>query len=429
MLAASAIALATERVVAPVEGIHRTIARRWFSAIGSPAMPVRRSHDAVANAAYASVRLGGAAIGLAVGTQFRDRSPVAEAAQSLVNGLWGDTLGARSNDLTIRMSLRDREGATVRLDADLGRVFPDATERLVVLVHGLIETERSWSGTTTNPGLFRALDEHPAFTPVPIRYNTGLRISDNGSLLADLLEDVRRRWPVPVKNISLVGHSMGGLVIRSACLTAATRDHQWIDCVDDVVTLGTPHRGAPLEKLANAASWALTIAPETRPLASFLNTRSGGIKDLRFGAVTEDDWRGLDHDALLRNTLGSNSLPTGIRHCFIAATTTADPTHPLGAVFGDLIVRPSSGAGQRTLRPTSVAVIGGVRHFDLPRDRQVIDRVMGWLTSRPSHQPVEVDATPAAACSPHWRARSSSPSVIGPVAPSTRKGSPGRSMR
>lgn len=379
MLTGSAIALAAERATAPVQGMHRAIARRWFAAVGSPARPVQRVHDAVANAAYASVRIGGVAIGLVVDTRVDDRSPAAEAAQSLVNGLWGDALGERSHPLSIPMSVRDRDGATVRIDAGLGREFPNATGRLVVLVHGLIETERSWNGTATGPGLLQALDEHPALTPVPIRYNTGLRVSDNGMLLADLLEDLRAQWPVPVESISLVGHSMGGLVIRGACLTAAAREHRWIDCVDDVVTLGTPHGGAPLEKLVNAASWALDVAAETRPLAAFLNARSGGIKDLRFGAVAENDWRGLEPDALLHNTVGDHALPGGIRHHFVAATATVDPTHPVGSLVGDLVVRPSSGSGRRTVTPTSVAVVGGARHFDLPRDPDVIDRVMSWL--------------------------------------------------
>jgi len=380
MLTGSAIALATERAAAPVEGMHRAIARRWFAVAGSPSRPVQRIHDAVANAAYASVRMGGVAIGLAVDARVDDRSPAAEAAQSVVNGLWGDALGERSHPLSIPMSVRDRDGATIRIDAGLSRAFPEATGRLVVLVHGLMETERSWSGTAADPGLLQALYERPSLTPVSLRYNSGLRISDNGRLLADLLEDLRAEWPVPVENISLVGHSMGGLVIRSACVAAAAEGHAWLDGVADVVTLGTPHRGAPLEKFVNAASWALDAVSETRPLAEFLNSRSGGVKDLRFGSVAERDWRGLDPDSLLRNTVGDHALPTGIRHHFVAGTTTTDPNHAIGSMIGDLVVRPSSGTGRRNLKPTSVTMVGGARHFDLPRDPEVIVRVMCWLT-------------------------------------------------
>jgi pimeloyl-ACP methyl ester carboxylesterase len=389
MLAGSAIALVTERVAAPVEGMHREIARRWFTAVGSPARPVQRVHDSVANAAYASVRIGGAAIGCAVDTRVDDGSPAVESAQSIVNGLWGDTLGVRSDHLGIPMSVRDGNGAAVRIDAGLGRALPNATGRVVVLVHGLMETERCWNGTAADAGLFRTLGEHPALTPLPIRYNTGLRTSANGAQLADLFEDVREHWPVPLESISLVGHSMGGLVIRAACLAAVAKRHRWIDSVDDVVTLGTPHRGAPLEKLVNAASWALSMASVTRPLADFLNARSGGIKDLRFGAVAEEDGRDLDPDALLRNTVGNHALPSGIRHHFVAGTATADPTHPIGSMIGDLIVRPSSGTDRRILNPTSVALVGGVRHFDLPGDLEVIDRVMGWLAPRPSASSAE----------------------------------------
>ncbi len=381
MLAGSALALATERVTAPVEGIHLAISRRWFGAIGSPARPVQRVHDAVTSTTYALVRLGGAAIGLAVDTRVDDRSPAASSAQSIVNGFWGDALDASDDRLGLTMGMRDRDGQAVPSDADLGRAFPDATGSLIVLVHGLMETDRCWSSADAEPGLFRGLAEHPDLTPVTVRYNTGRRISDNGALLADILESVLARWPVPVERLALVGHSMGGLVIRSACLSAAARGHQWIGFVNDVVTLGAPHRGAPLEKFVNAASWALGATSETRPLADFLNARSGGIKDLRFGAVAEGDWRGVDPDALLRNTVGDHTLPAGIRHHFVSGTITADPKHPVGAIVGDLVVRPSSSSGRR-LEPTTVTVVGGARHPDLPRDAAVIDHVMGWLTER-----------------------------------------------
>ena len=132
------------------------------------------------------------------------------------------------------------------------------------------------------------------------------------------------------------------------------------------------------------AAWALALAPDTRPLADFLNGRSGGIKDLRFGSVGEDDWSGTDPDALLRNTVGDHPLPSGVRHHFLAGVATADRAHPLGGAVGDLVVRASSASGRRNLRPTSVVVLGGVRHLDLPRDPRVVERVMAWLTDADS---------------------------------------------
>jgi pimeloyl-ACP methyl ester carboxylesterase len=377
----SAVALATERVVKPVEGMHRAISGRWFGTIGPVGEPVRLAHDAISSVVYTSIRIGGTAlgIGLDMGMTVNQRS--ADSIQAFVNGLWGDDLGRHEESVGISMGIRDRQGAPVRIGPEIAAAFPEATGRLVVLVHGLVETERSWNGKDTGSGLSQAIDIHPALTPVSIRYNTGLRVSANGSELASLLDEVHRHWPVPVESIALVGHSMGGLVVRSAITAAREAGQHWVNQIDDVVTLGSPHRGTPLEKLVNVASWGLSKTPETRPLADFLNTRSVGIKDLRFGAIVDDDWVGVDPDALLDNTVGDHSLPPDVNTHFVAGVVTSDPAHPIGLIAGDLWVRAASGTGGEALEPTNVVVLGGVNHFDLCHDPTVIDHVMGWLAS------------------------------------------------
>ncbi|MEN8115151.1 MAG: hypothetical protein ABFS21_12285, partial [Actinomycetota bacterium] len=212
---------------------------------------------------------------------------------------------------------------------------------------------------------------------------SGLRVSDNGSQLALLLEDVHSAWPVPVESIALVGHSMGGLIARSACEAGRIDGQRWIEDVSDVVTVAAPHQGSPLEKLANVAAWGLGVAPETKPLADFVNGRSVGIKDLRFGAIVEDDWGGIDPDALLRNTVGDHPLPPGIDHHFVTGVVTSDPAHPVGVAVGDLVVRPGSGTGGPHLEPRNLVVVGGKNHFDLLNDPDVIDNVLGWLAPTP----------------------------------------------
>ena len=380
MSVGSIIALATERIVEPVEGMHRAITGRWFSALGAFAGPARRIHDGVANTVYGSVRVGGAVAGLGL-DHVRANEDATSAAHAFVNGLWGDELGRHEDRLGISMGIRDRHGVPVTIGPELGAAFPAATGKLVVLAHGLTKTETCWRGTEQQPGLIGTLHEHPDLTPISIRYNTGLRISDNGIQLSALLEELRINWPVPVQSIALVGHSMGGLVIRSACVEARAAGHGWIDDVKDVVALASPHRGAPLEKFVNVVSWGLGIAPETRPLADFLNRRSVGIKDLRFGAIVEDDWKNMDPDALLRNDVGDHSLTPDIDHHFVAGVITSDPAHPVGVAMGDLMVRTASSTGEQRLEPTNVAIVGSVSHFDLLHDPRVIDSVMAWITA------------------------------------------------
>ncbi|MFV9672104.1 MAG: lipase family alpha/beta hydrolase [Acidimicrobiia bacterium] len=380
----SAVAFAVDRVVAPVEAMHRVIAGNWFDPFGPAGAPIRKAHAVMARLAYGSVRLGADVAGFGFDQLSTVEPGTADSIQAFVNGLWGDDLGRYEDRLEITMTVRDRGGTPVTVGPDLAVAFPAATGRLVVLVHGLVETERCWSGSETEPGLAQALENVVGLTSISIRYNSGLRVSDNGALLSSLLEEISSDWPVPVESIAFVGHSMGGLVIRSACEAAHAAGHGWIGDVDDIVTVGTPHQGSPLEKFANAAAWGLGVTPVTVPLAEFVNRRSVGIKDLRFGAIVEDDWIGVDPDALLRDTVGGHTLPPGIDHHFVAAVVTSDPTHPLGVAVGDLVVRPGSGTGGHNLEPRNVVLVGGKHHFGLLHERMVIDSVLDWLAPTPA---------------------------------------------
>ena len=199
------------------------------------------------------------------------------------------------------MTLRHR-GAGVALDAgSLAHAFPDATGRLAVFVHGLGETEDAWR--------LRAARHRPygdrlraelGYTPLFVRYNSGLHISHNGRALDSLLGQLTENWPVEVGEIALFGHSMGGLVSRGACHYAL--EGGWREKVRHVFTLGTPHKGAPLELAANAACHGLSRLPETRPFATPIKVRAAGVKDLGFGYVVDADWKGHDPDALRSNT-------------------------------------------------------------------------------------------------------------------------------
>ena len=365
----SAVALAVERIVEPVEGMHRAISGRWFSALGSAGTPVQTAHDTVTHAIYQAIRLGGFVVGVGLDYGATMRQSTVERTQALVNGLWGDTLGRHEERLGIAMSLRDRNGKVLPLGPQTDVAFPTPSAHLVVLVHGFIDMEHCWTGNHANPGLVDTLELHPDLTPLSVRYNTGQPISVSGESLADLIEAIHVDWPLQIESIALVGHSMGGLVIRSACVTAIENGNRWINDVTDVVTLGAPHLGAPLEKLTELAARGLVITEETRPLARFLDSRSRGIKDLRHGTTGAGDWSSLDPVA----------LPADINHHFVAGVVTANPTHPAGIVMGDLIVRTDSATGGGHLDPTSVMVVGGVRHNDLLREPAVVSRVMGWL--------------------------------------------------
>ncbi len=97
---------------------------------------------------------------------------------------------------------------------------------------------------------------------------------------------------------------------------------RWTEYVRQVVCLGSPHLGADIEKGANVLGWALQRMPETRALGTLVNARSAGIKDLRFGSCTEEDWCGADADEF---------LPTGAarsRSSRARTTTSSRPRLP-----------------------------------------------------------------------------------------------------
>jgi len=196
-------------------------------------------------------------------------------------------------------------------------------------------------------------------TPVYVRYNTGLHISENGRALSALLEGLQAYWPTDLEEIALVGHSMGGLVARSACYYGAEVNAEWTRLVRQVVTLGSPHMGAPLAQAVHHASAGLAVLPETRPFAALIRRRSSGIRDLRRGSLVDEDWRGRDADALAAVACQEAPLLPGVTHCFVAATIMRRESHPLSRLIGDwLVLQPSASGRSRTRRIPFEAAYG-----------------------------------------------------------------------
>jgi pimeloyl-ACP methyl ester carboxylesterase len=197
-----------------------------------------------------------------------------------------------------------------------------------------------------------------------------------------LLKALTQNWPTTTETIALVGHSMGGLVARSAAHYGHCEQRRWTQHLRHVICLGSPHLGADLEKGINAASWGLARLPETRAVSRFLNRRSDGIKDLRYGACLDEDWQDTDPDELLRDRCCEMPFVPSARYHF--AATTAEPAI-LGRLVGDHLVRPSSAAGRGKSRRVSFAKSDGVmlrnlHHFDLLNHPDVYAALHRWLT-------------------------------------------------
>jgi pimeloyl-ACP methyl ester carboxylesterase len=390
-------------LIGTAESLHRAVAGRVFRGIGPLAAPTRFLHDGIARATYGAVRgVTGAAtsasaysIRLVTGAENRQLSTSRKGRAwiSALNALMGDRLEERGSALAIPMSIR-RQGADVPCEPEaLRRAFRRPTARLAIFLHGLGESEERWRrGASRHRGLDRLpfgtrLRRELGIAPIEVRYNSGLHISENGRLLSDLVESLLEAWPVAVKEIVLIGHSMGGLVARSACHAGHTGGRRWTSRVRHLVALGAPHTGVPLEKTVHAAAWALRAVPETRAVARILDMRSMGIRDLRFGYLVEDDWRREDPDRLLHDGRGDVPPLPGCTHTFITATLTRDPRHPLGWLGGDALVRTESAAGRKGDGTVAVAAdhvihVGAVSHFDLLDHPAVYAQLRGVLSRR-----------------------------------------------
>ena len=173
---------------------------------------------------------------------------------------------------------------------------------------------------------------------------------------------------------------MGGLVARSACHQAAERGDDWARHVTHVVSLGSPHTGAPLVSAVHYAAAVLGALPETRPFSSLLRRRSAGIRDLRNGSLVDEDWRSRDPDALRAAACREVPLLDGATHCFVAATVTRSARHPVARLVGDwLVLEPSA-----THRAHRTLHVGGAHHLALLNHPDVYAQLSEWLAPRPA---------------------------------------------
>ncbi|SHF62159.1 PGAP1-like protein [Jatrophihabitans endophyticus] len=388
-------------VAGTARDVHRAVADRLFGLAGRPGAAIKLAHDGIAAIAYGSTRLGvrylPPAVGMIAGAV---QDPTAESVHDhrtgrsvlgAISGIVGDRMAVESAAVAPQMRMRLGSGPLRRV---AGNVAHDARSasvpvggRLVVFVHGLCESdlcwswaaERRWGDRTATYG--SKLHDDDGWTPLYVNFNTGLHISGNGLEFAEQLEELVAGWPVRVTEIALIGHSLGGLVARSAAHQGHELGHAWVGRLRHIVGLGTPHLGAPLERYVNRGTHRLARRPETRPFAALLNQRSVGIKDLRHGSVVEADWLDFEADDPTDNCTPASLVP-GVAYSMVSATLSREPD---GIFAHDLLVQHGSAHGVGAVRSIafeadrSHTIAGGKHHFDLLADATVYDKVRGWL--------------------------------------------------
>lgn len=401
-----------------VEGMYRNIAATplpFGQAPDGPAPGIAGLVHNVVRGINGGVR-GASELALAPLTNYLDRyyppGPHRAAVIAALNGVCGDHLARSRNPLAIPMSLRvlldpPAEGFvqaddvapsafnnlfdSVRTSVE---IYPahdaladtrfEPSGRLLLLAHGLCMNDLEWTARQHNHGLMLAAAG--GYTPVFLRYNSGRHISDNGRELAQQISALSERWPVPLESITVVGFSMGGLLARSALHVAASEQLSWLDKVDKVVYVGTPHHGSALERGGYWLQRSATFSPYTSPLAALGKIRSDGITDLRHGNILDADWQNHDEHEDNADYRQPVPLPVSIEHYAIAATLSRQAATRLEKLHSDGLVHPCSGLGrhqqaamQLNFAEGNTQIVYELGHLAMLSDERVAAQLSDWL--------------------------------------------------
>ncbi|UYB72846.1 GPI inositol-deacylase [Aeromonas veronii] len=312
-------------------------------------------------------------------------TPKRAALLATLNGVLGDKLVEHHNALATPMTLR-YQGKLLDWQAipeDLPR-----EGRVLLMIHGLCMNDLQWQtehqGKQVNHG--EQLAAALGYQPLYLRYNSGLPIAQNGQALALLLEQLLAHWPGELKEITIMGYSMGGLVARSACHHAGVAGLTWPAHLANLIFLGTPHHGAPLE---HAGHWLEQLLPTTaysEPFVRLARLRSAGIKELRHGKVI-DAVAPPDPAVPSQDPRAPLPLPSGVNCYAIAATTAAKRSLLADRLIGDGLVPLRSALGQHNearhqlaFLPAHTLIVYRTSHMALLGNPQVSQQLLRWLS-------------------------------------------------
>ncbi|MBP6652539.1 MAG: alpha/beta hydrolase [Xylophilus sp.] len=397
--AAQLASQATVGVSRIVEGVHQSVWRTLGAPGGATPGQARGLTGLVYRAVEGSAQLlGKGAQGvltrleplLATADAQKPGSPQREAVLAALNGVMGDRLAASGNPLATPMTLRWQGTALDWQAPPQDTADMQVTGKVLLLIHGLCMNDLQWQVApgTEQVDLGAALAASLGYTPVHLRYNTGQHISDNGLELARQLEQLAQHWPVPLQEITVLAHSMGGLVTRSAVHQAHQQGQLWPTHLKNIVFLGTPHHGAPLERAGNWVDVLLGSSRFSAPFARLAQLRSAGITDLRYGHLLAADWQGRDRFRREPDSRALLPLPEAVACYTVAATTASKRSLLADRLVGDGLVPLRSALGQhddatRTLAFAKTAqwIAYRTHHMALLHSAAVGQQVKSWLAA------------------------------------------------
>jgi hypothetical protein len=241
-----------------------------------------------------------------------------------------------------------------------------------------------WTRKNHNHG--EILSEELNKTLIYLNYNSGKHISTNGKKLSELLQELIENWPVPVEEIVIINHSMGGLVTRSALYYGQQTQESWTKHLKKIVFLGTPHHGSHVEKTGNYLDVILKSIPYAKPFAKLAKIRSAGVTDLRYGNLIDEDWQNNDRFELKGDQRQNIQLPKDIDCYSIAAVTGKENNTISNKILGDNLVDLKSALGQHKnpdknlhFKKENIFIAYENNHLDLLNNPKIVDQLKVWL--------------------------------------------------
>lgn len=380
---------ATIGITDVVEAMHKQVVHPPFL----PSTPIQHLITNIAGITYKNIRWSTRFIGGGLDKLLAQLTPLLgdiktndkrEAIRSALNGIVGDYLEKKDNPLQISMQFRHQSKAISLDSKSLNQAYPAINGKILLMIHGSCMNDIQWTRKEHNHAveLAKELDK----TPIYLQYNSGRHISSNGLNLNELLEDLVMSWPKPIEELVIIAHSMGGLVARSALYYGHQQQKSWTKHLNKIVFLGTPHHGAPLERIGNYLDVILESIPYAKPFARLGKIRSAGVTDLRYGNLVEEDWQGNDRFKIHGDKRQNIPLPKQIAFYNIAAVI-GKATAPVSTqLLGDSLVNMKSALGQHKdpaknlhFKETNTWIANEHNHLDLLSSPKVYTKIKEWL--------------------------------------------------
>ena len=372
-----------------VEAMHKRVVHPPFL----PSTPIQHLITKIASITYKNIRWSTRFIGSGTDKALGHLTSVLgeikatdqrEAIRSVLNGVIGDYLEINENPLKITMQFRHQAKAILLNSKNLKKTYPTFNGKILLMVHGSCMNDIQWTRKEHNHGMALAKELHK--TPIYLNYNSGRHISTNGQEFNELLEELVRHWPVHVEELVIIAHSMGGLVSRSALHYGEQQNMSWTKHLKKIIFLGTPHHGAPLEKVGNFLDVALEAIPYAKPFARLGKIRSAGITDLRYGNLLDEDWQNNNRFKMQGDQRQNISLPEQVECYSIAGIVGKATESKFSKLLGDKMVGIKSALGQHKnpiknlhFKKENTWIAYESTHSELLSNPKIYTRIKSWM--------------------------------------------------